>query len=153
MLLSDILLSFGQDTFAQLLRQISISRLKTYQLYEPFKTRIRLAKLNTEALRKGAPRFWARLNEHDEEFARDLSQAILIGQLDMIRAILDFLGIPNSDGFFDKNLDPAKYLAEGWQQKVWDKFHGQFPDVVLRLYINHLGWELGKTTEVFQGAA
>ncbi len=150
MLLSDILLSFGQDTFALLLRQISISRLKTYQLYEPFKTRTHLAKLNTEAVRKAAPRFWARLNEHDEDFARDLSQAILIGQLDMIRAVLDLLAIPNNDGFFDKNLDPAKYLTEGWQQKVWDKFHGQFPDPVLRLYINHLGWELGKATEVFQ---
>lgn len=149
MQLSDVFLSFGEDTFSQLVRQISIGRLKTYQMYEPFKTRAHLNKLNTEALRKGVPRFWARLAEHDEDFAKELAQAMLIGQLDMIRAVLEFLGIPNQDGFFDKNLDPAKYLKEGWQQQVYDKFRGQFPEPVLRLYINHLGWEVGKVQEMF----
>ncbi len=153
MLLSDVLLSFGQDGFKDLVRHISIGRLKTYQLYEPFKVRANLVKLNTEGLRKAVPRFWARLGEHDEEFAKELAQAVLIGQLDMIRAILDFLGIPNQDGFFDKNLDPAKYLAEGWQQKVWDEFKGRFPEPLLRLYINHLGWEVAKMDELFAPAA
>ena len=36
----------------------------------------------------------------------------------MMRAVLDFLGIPNEDGFFAKDLDAPKYLTEGWQQRV-----------------------------------
>ena len=88
-----------------MLRGISIGKLKTYQLYDRFKTRTHLAKVNTENLRKAAPRFWQRLNEHDEEFATDLSQAILISHLDMIAAVLNFLGIPNQEGFFAKDLD------------------------------------------------
>ena len=70
-------LQLGEESLPQLLRGISIGKLKTYQLYERFKTRTHLAKLNTENLRKAAPRFWQRLNEQDEEFATDLSQAIL----------------------------------------------------------------------------
>lgn len=153
MLLSDVFVSFGEDTFSQLVRQISIGRLKTFQMYEPFKTRAHLNKLNTEALRKSVPRFWARLAAHDEEFAKELAQAMLVSRLDMIQAILNFLGIPNQDGFFDKNLDPAQYLKEGWQQQVYDKFRGQFPDPALRLYINHLGWEVGKVQEMFVPAS
>ena len=153
MQLSEVFLSLGEDVFAQLLRQISIGKLKTYQLYEGFKTRAHLAKVNTESLRKGTQRFWARLAEHDEEFARELAQAVLISHLDMIKAVLDFLEIPNQDGFFDKNLEAAKYLTEGWQSRVYEKFHGTFPEPVLRLYINHLGWELAKSVQMFTPAA
>lgn len=153
MQLSEVFLSLGEDTFSQLLRQISIGKLKTYQLYEGFRTRAHLAKVNTENLRKGVPRFWTRLQAHEEEFAKELAQAVLISHLDMIKAVLDFLEIPNQDGFFDKNLEPAKYLTEGWQPRVYEKFHGVYPEPVLRLYINHLGWELGKTDEMFVPAA
>ena len=149
MQLSDVFLSFGEDTFSQLVRQISIGRLKTYRMYEPFKTRAHLNKLNTETLRRHVPRFWERLAGHDEEFAKELAQVMLINRLDMIQAVLDFLGIPNQDGFFDKKLDPGQYLKEGWQQQVYDKFHEQFPDAALRLYINHLGWEVGKAEAMF----
>jgi len=82
-----------------------------------------------------------------------LAQAVLISHLDMIKAVLDFLEVPNQDGFFDKNLDAPKYLTEGWQQRVYDKFHGAYPEPILRLYINHLGWELGKAEETFTPAA
>jgi hypothetical protein len=153
MQLSEVFLSLGEDTFTQLLRQISIGKLKTYQLYEGFKTHAHLAKVNTEGLRKGAPRFWSRLTEHDEEFAKELAQAVLISHLDMIKAVLDFLEIPNQDGFFDKNLEAAKYLTEGWQSRVYEKFHGTYPEPVLRLYINHLGWELAKSDQMFTPAA
>jgi hypothetical protein len=44
-------------------------------------------------------------------------------------------------------------LQEGWQQQVWDKFHSVFPAPALLFYINHLGWEIAKTTQVFQPAA
>jgi hypothetical protein len=149
MQLSDAFLAGGEQSFAGLIRQISIGKLKTYQLYEGLKTRAHLARLNTESLRKAAPRFWSRLAEPDEEFAKELAQAILVSHLDLIREVLDFLGIPNQDGFFDKNLDAAPYLTEGWQQRVYDKFRGAYPEPVVVFYINHLAWELQKDAQVF----
>src|SRR5436190_21293753 len=90
--LSDVYLQLGESGFGHLIRGISIGKLKTYQVYEPFKVRAHLAKLNTESLRNATARFWTRLSERDEEFARDLAQAILVSHLDMITAVLDFLG-------------------------------------------------------------
>ena len=69
-----------------------MGKLKTYQLYDRIKTRTHLAKVNSESLQKAAPRLWARLPEKDEEFAQDLSQAVLVCHLDMIVAVLNFLG-------------------------------------------------------------
>jgi len=153
MQLSEVFLSLGEDTFTQLVRQISIGRLKTYQLYETLKTRAHVAKLNTEALRKAAPRFWARLQERDEDFARDLAQCVLVPHMTMIAEILDHLGVPNQNGFFDKNVDAAKYLTAGWQARVYEQFRERYPDAVLRLYINHLAWELEKEPVMFTPAA
>ncbi|HWR54713.1 MAG TPA: hypothetical protein VN428_26635 [Bryobacteraceae bacterium] len=153
MQLSEVFLSLGEDTFSQLVRQLSIGKLKTYQLYETVKTRARLPKLNTESLRKATPRFWVRLNEGDEDFARDFAQAVLVCHLEMIVDVLNFLGIPNQDGFFDKNLEASKYLTDGWPQRVWDEFHTKYPEPVLRLYINHLAWDLEKEPQVFAPAA
>jgi hypothetical protein len=149
MQLSEVFLSLGEGTFADLTRQISIGKLKTYQLYEPLKTRARLVKLNTESLRKATPRFWTRLGERDEDFARDLAQAVLVSHLQMLVDVLNFLGIPNQDGFFDKSLDPAKYLTDGWQGRVFEQFRDKYPPPVLRLYINHLAWELEKEPAMF----
>ncbi len=149
MLLSDAFLALGSDPFAQLLRHISIGKLRTYQLYEGLKTRGHLAKLNTENLRKAAPRLWSRLSAHEEELAKELAQAVLVSNLELIGAVLGFLGIPNRDGFFEKNLDASPYLTEGWQQRVYEKFHGLHPEPVLLLYINHLAWELAKAPELF----
>ena len=117
MQLSEIFLGQGEQPFADLLRGISIGKLKTYQLYDRMKVRLHLAKLNSENLRKATPKFWARLSEKDEEFASELAQAILVSHLDMIKAVIDDLGIPNQDGFFDKDIDGSKYLTEGWQQR------------------------------------
>jgi len=153
MQLSAIFLGLGEETFHQLLRAISIGKLKTYQLYDRVKTRLHLTKLNSESLRKAQPRLWARLGENDEEFASDLSQAILVSHLDMIKAVLDDLGIPNQEGFFDKNVDGAKYLTEGWQQKTFEQFKTTYPPAVLLFYINHLDWELAKSEKLFQPAA
>jgi len=69
MQLSGVFLQLGEERLPLLLRGVSIGKLKTYQLYERFKTRTHLPKVNTESLRKAAPRFWSRLNEQDEEFA------------------------------------------------------------------------------------
>jgi hypothetical protein len=152
MQLYEIFLGLGQDSFAQLLRGISLGRLKTYQLYDRLKTRMHLPKLNSEALRKGAPRFWERLVEQDETFATEVAQAVLISHMDMITAALDTLSIPHEDGFFAKDLDASKYLTGEWQQRVLDALKDRFPEPLLVFYVNHLGWELLKSDELFRPA-
>jgi hypothetical protein len=153
MRLSDVFLQLGEEHLRQLVRGISIGKLRTYQLYERFKLRTHLPKVNTENLRKAAPRFWQRLQEHDDEFATDLSQAVLIAHLDMIVAVLDFLEIPHQQGFFDKDLDARPHLTEGWQARVMEKFKGQFPEAVLLFYVHHLGCELGVENQAYLPAA
>lgn len=149
--MSRIFLGLGEESFAQLLRSISLGKLKTFQLYERLKTRMHVQKLNTEALRKSAPRLWARLSEPEsDELATELSQAILISHLEMITAVLDELGIPHEDGFFAKDLDASKYLTEGWQDKIHKRFEAEYPESLLLFYINHLGVELGKADEIYR---
>jgi hypothetical protein len=153
MQLCDIFLRLGEDHFQQLLRSISLGRLKTYQIFERVKTRLYLNKLNSETLRKAAPRIWTRLGEHDDDFATDLAQAILVSHLDMIQAVLDHLGVPHQNGFFDKDADVVSHLKDGWQQEVWDKFSPTANHAALLFYINHLAWEIAKAEDVFQPAA
>jgi hypothetical protein len=153
MQLSDVFLQLGEEHLRQLVRGISIGKLRTYQLYDRFKTRTHLPKVNTENLRNAIPRFWQRLEAHDGEFATDLSQAILISHLDMVAAVLNFLGIPNQEGFFEKDLDAKPYLTEGWQARALDKFRGEYPESLLLFYINHLDWELGGARQAFLPAA
>lgn len=135
-------MTLGQDGFGQLLRGVSMGKLKTYQLYDRIKTRTHVAKLNAETLQKAAPRLWTRLSDKDEEFAQELSQAVLVCHLDMIIAVLNFLGIPHEDGFFAKDVDAKPYLTEGWQDRVHEKFKGIYPESLLRFYTAHLAWEL-----------
>lgn len=153
MQMSDVFLKLGPEVFHQLVRGISIGKLKTYQVYERFKVRAHMVKLNSEALRKAEPRFWSRIEAHEEDFATDLSQVFLLSHLDMIVDILNFVGIPNDNGFFDKDLKPEQYLTEGWQKRVFDNFSGKYTREVLLFYINHLDWELNKTDEIFVPAA
>ncbi len=153
MQLTDIFLAQGESGFGDLLRRVSMSRLRTYQIYEHIKLRTRLIKLNSEGLRKAAPRLWARLGEGDVELAADLSQAILVSQLDLIIAALDFLGIPHQDGFFSKDADIGGYLTEGWQQRAYDALKDRFPASVVAFYVNHLGVETGKAETLFTPAA
>ena len=153
MQLSEVYLGLGLDSFGQLVRSISIGKLKTYQIYEGFKVRGHLHKINTEILRKAVPRFWARIGEHDEDFARDLAQAILVSHLDMITAVLDLLGVPHDNGFFAKDLDAKKYFTEGWEERVLEKFRTTFSETALTFYINHLRWELLGAAEVFRSAS
>ena len=81
MQLSDVFLQLGEERLRQLVRTISIGKLRTYQLYDRFKTRTHLPKVNTENLKAAVPKFWKRLEAHDIEFATDLSQAVLIAHL------------------------------------------------------------------------
>ncbi len=153
MQMSDVFLKLGPEVFHQLVRGISIGKLKTYQVYERFKVRAHMVKLNSEALRKAEPRFWSRIEAHEEDFATDLSQVFLLSHLDMIVGILNFLGIPNDNGFFDKDLKPEQYLTQGWQKRVFDNFSEKHPREIVLFYINHLDWELNKTDEIFLPAA
>jgi len=150
MQISDVLLGLGEGDFGALVRSISIGRLKTYQIYEGFKVRAHLHKLNTETLRKAIPRLWARVVEHDDDFAKDLAQCVLVSHLDFVTAVLDFLGVPHENGFFAKDLDPKPHLTEGWEQRVFDKFHGTHADALLIFYINHLRWELLAAEELYR---
>jgi hypothetical protein len=143
----------GQPVFIELLRHVSIGKLKTYQIYERFKLRARLTKLNAESLRKAEPRLWARIEAGEEEFAADLSQVLLISHIEMIIDVLNQLGIPHQDGFFDKDLKPEQYLTDGWQKRVYEAFDAKYPKEVLLFYINHLDWELTKAEHVFLPAA
>ena len=145
--------ALGPEVFHNLVCGISIGKLKTYQVYERFKARARLVKLNSEALRKAEPKFWARLDAGEEDFATDLSQVLLLSHLEMIAAILNWLGIPNEQGFFDKDLKPEEYLKEDWQKRVFDEFASKYPRDIVLFYINHLDWELNKTEQVFLPAA
>ena len=154
MQLSDIFLRLGEETFQELMQSVSLGRLRTYQLFDRMKARLRLHKLNSETLRKASPRIWSRLkDEKDDELATDLAQAILVSNLDMIKAVPDHLGIPHQDGFFAKDADVSNYLKDGWQQEVWEKFRSAFPAAALLFYINHLAWEIAKAEDVFAPAA
>jgi hypothetical protein len=153
MQISDVYLDLGQDAFAQLIRGISISRLKTYQMYEGFKVRAHLHKVNTELLRKSIPKFWARVNERDEDFGKDLAQAMLVSHLEMISRVLDFLDVPHENGFFAKDIDAKPFFTEGWEDRVYEKFRSEFPGPILLFYVNHLRWELLGASEPYHPAS
>jgi hypothetical protein len=149
MMLSDVFIALGEERVRRLLGCISIGKLKTYQLFDRMKARLYLHKLNSETLAKAGPRVWTRLGEKDDEFARDLAQAVLVSQLDMVRGVLDSLGVPHEDGFFAKDMDAAAYLTDNWQERVWEKFRESYSEAALLLYINHLAWELTKEPQLF----
>ncbi len=153
MQISEVYLGLGQDAFAHLIRSISIGKLKTYQIYEGFKVRAHLTKVNTEGLRKAVPKLWDRIAGGDDDFAKDLAQAILVSHLDMITAVLDFLGIPHENGFFAKDLDAKAFFTEGWEQRVIEKFRGVYPEPLLLFYVNHLRWELLAASDVYRPEA
>ncbi len=153
MQMCDVFLSMGESGFQDLLKRISISRLRTYQIFEHVKLRLRLVKLNSEHLRKAAPRLWERIQAQDTDLATDLSQAILVSHLEMIIAALNLLEIPHQDGFFDKDADVSAYLKEGWQQKAFDGLKDKYPASVLQFYLNHLAIETSQAAEIFTAKA
>lgn len=150
--LCDVYIALGQDGFRDLLGRISVSRLKTYLIYEQIKVRCRLVKLNSENLRKSAPRLWERINERDEALANDLSEAILLSSLDMIIEVLDSLGIPHKDGFFSKDFDVSPHLKDEWQANTYNALKAKYPPAVLRFYLNHLAIQTGRAEGIFAPA-
>jgi len=152
MQLSDLFLGLGQDTFPHLLRGISMGKLRTFQLFDRVKTRFHLAKLNQESLRKAAPRLWTRIEAREEELASDLSQAILISHMDLIVAVLNFLGVPHTDGFFEKDAQLAEKLSGDWQQRAYDQWKSAYPEHILVFYLNHLAREVNPEGAIFKPA-
>ena len=153
MQISAVFLALGEDVFGELVRRISLGRLRTYQLFDQIKARTHLVKLNNEHLRKAAPKLWARIQGGEEDLAVDLSQAILVSHLDVIVEALDLLGIPHQDGFFAKDSDVKGYLTEGWQERVFEALKDKYPPTVVTFYINHLGVETGAIEAVFSPVA
>jgi hypothetical protein len=153
MQISGIFLALGEDVFGELVRRVSLGRLRTYQLFDQIKTRTHLVKLNNEHLRKAAPKLWERIQGGEEDLAVDLSQAILVSHLDLIVEALNLLGIPHQDGFFAKDSDVKSYLTEGWQERVFVALKDKYPPEVVIFYINHLGVETGATEAIFSPAA
>jgi hypothetical protein len=153
MQISDLYRGLGEEAFGKIIRGISIGKLKTYQIYEGFKVRAHLHKVNTEALRKSTPRFWARIMEGDEDFGKDLAQSVLVSHLDLIAAALNLLGVPHENGFFAKDMDPKPYFTEGWEDRVFSQLRTVYPETILVFYINHLRWELLGAESIYQPVA
>ncbi len=151
--LSDIYQGLGEEAFGQLLRSISLGKLKTYQLFERMKLRLHLNKLNAETLRKAQPQLWGRLIEKDQELASDLGQAVLVCHLDLIIEVLNFLGIPHEEGFFAKETDVNSYLTGDWQKRTFDNFKDKLNRDVLAFYLNHLAFDSTKDPVLFQPTA
>jgi len=143
--LSEVYRALGKERFDELLGEVSMGSLRTYKLFDSFKVHARLGKLNRERLRKASPHLWERLQQGDEELARELAQGVLVSNIAFVVEVLDFLGIPHDGGgFFDKEGSAAEKLTEGWQQRVFEGFRARYPESLVLLYINHLGWELAK---------
>lgn len=154
MQLCDIYQGLGDQAFRDLLKAISLGKLRTYQLYERLKVRLRLNKLNTESLAKSAPRQWERIvAERDDAFAMELAQAILVCHMDLIVDVLDHLQIPHQEGFFEKDADVSQFLTDGWQQRAWDAFAEKHSKPVLAFYLNHLALEMTKDPVLYNPLA
>jgi len=154
MQLCDIYQGLGDQAFRDMLKAISLGKLRTYQLFERLKVRLRLNKLNMESLAKSSPRQWDRIvTERDDAFAMELGQAVLVCHMDLIIDVLDYLQIPHQEGFFEKDADVSQFLTDDWQQRAWDQFSAKHPPAVLAFYLNHLALEMTKDPVLFNPLA
>lgn len=150
--LSEVFQGLGREPFEELMHGVSMGRLKTYQVYDSLKVHARLNKLNRERLRKALPQLWARLEEGDNDLAREVAQGVLVSNLNFVVEVLDFLGVPHDgSGFFEKDGSLKDHLKDGWRESVYEEFKGKYPDALVLLYTNHLAWEADKSAEVFLG--
>ena len=152
MLLHDLYGHLGEDNLRELLRHVSLGKLKTFQMFDRLKTRCHLSKLNSETLRNAAPKLLGRMADGDAVLATELAQCILIGHMDLIVAVLNKLGVAHNEGFFDKDSDIAAKLVGNWQQEAYDAEKDKFPKSVLVFYLNHLAIEVNPEAPLFQPA-
>lgn len=150
--LSEVYVGLGAERFSEILRGISKGSLRTYKVYDSFKIRTRLSKINREKLRGAAPKLFERLEQGDQDLAKEIAQAALVSNMSLIISTLDLLEIEHDgNGFFDKQDDVGEKLDDGWRSRVLEAFRGEYPEAVVLLYINHLDWELADPQEVFTG--
>ena len=149
--LTEVFHALGRSSFQELVEGISMGRLRTHDVYDSLKVRAHLSKLNRERLRRAVPRLWDRLEQGDQDLARELAQGVLVSNLPFVIDALDFLEIPHDgSGFFDKNSSAVKDLADGWQARVFEEFRERYPELLILLYANHLTWELGGSSGIFR---
>ena len=152
--LTEVYRGLGRERFEELLRSVSMGGLKTFQIYESFKIRTRMPKLNRDRLRKAVPRLWERIEQGDEDLAKELAQGVLVSHIQFVAEALDFLGIEHDgNGFFDKDANVEEKLTDGWQARVLEQFRERYSESLVLLYVNHLEWEQGEQEEVFLGSA
>ena len=72
--------------------------------------------------------------------------------MDMIVAVLNHLGVPHNEGFFEKDAKLHDHLTGGWQQRSYTEFHEKFPEAVLVFYLNHLAHEVDGNSALFAPA-
>ncbi len=150
--LAQVYQALGEGRSDRLVRTVSIGALKTYGVYEAIKIRSRLHTLNRQKLRAAAPKMWQRIAQGDSDLARELTQAVLVSNIVLIVEVLDLLGIEHDEnGFFEKDADYTKQLASGWERTVFDRFRERYPEELVLLYINHLGWETGVLEQPYLG--
>lgn len=144
--------ALGQARCANLVGTISIGALRTYGVYEAIKIRSRLRRLNRKKLRASSAKLWKRIADGDEDLARDLSQGVLVSNIPFVVAVLDHLGIEHDgSGFFANEADRVEHLTPGWAGNVFGEFSGRYPDELVLLYINHLGWETKTLDSPYMG--
>ena len=140
--LAEVYVALGQERTVRLVRTISIGALKTYGVYAGIKIRSRLRKFNRRNLRSAAPRLWLRMKAGDSALAQELSQAVLVSNIPLIVFVLDLLQIEHDgNGFFSKDTDYSSQLTAGWEERVFAEAANRYPEDLVLLYINHLGWE------------
>ena len=150
--LPEVFQGLGEQRFEELVRGISIGKLRTYSVYDSFKIRTRLNKVNRERLRNAVPRFWSRLREGDKELAGELAQGVLVSNLPFVIEVLDFLEVPHDgSGFFQKEDSLRDHLTDDRQARVLKEFNGKYPESLILLYTNHLSWEVDSSSELFLG--
>lgn len=150
--LAEVYSALGRERSVRLVKAISIGALKTYGVYAALKVRSRLGRFNRMRLRKAAPMLWKRIVAGDEALAQELSQAVLVSNLPLVVAALDELGIEHDGtGFFSIEQGFAEEMEPGWERRLYAQVARRFPEELVLLYINHLGWETETLDEPFVG--
>jgi len=152
MQLSEIYTGLGRDRFDEVLATVFMGSLKTFKVYDTFKIRTHLSKLNRERLKNAAPKLWTRIDQGDEDLAKEIAQGALVSHMDFVVEVLDFLEIPHDGhGFFDKDAEASEKLVDGWQARIYGEFREKYPEALVLLYVNHLDWEMAEPTAAFTG--
>ncbi len=142
----------GVERSDRLVRSVSIGALKTFKVYKALKIRSQLHTLNRQKLRAASGNLWHRIVRGDADLAHELTQAVLVSNIDFVVEVLDHLGIEHGgNGFLAKEGDYAEQLGAGWERTVFDTFRNRYPEELVLLYINHLGWETATLERPFLG--